>query len=189
MPYASVSDLPESVRSRLSDAQQKRWRATFNAFYARTKDEAGAHKAANAALRKGRESEMEFRITADIADFSKAADQRLVWGWAYTCEIDGEQVVDYSGDVCDWREMQKCAHDFALSPSIGGEMHKSHAGRVVETIFFSPELKKRLGCEHLPTGWFIGFRVDDDDAWEKVKNRTYRAFSIAGRGTFEDIAA
>ena len=32
----------------------------------------------------------------------------------------------------------------------------------------------------LPEGWWIGFYVDDDAAWEKIKDGTYKMFSIEG---------
>ena len=32
----------------------------------------------------------------------------------------------------------------------------------------------------LPVGWWIGFKVTDDDVWEKVKDGTYSMFSIEG---------
>ncbi len=39
----------------------------------------------------------------------------------------------------------------------------------------------------LPVGWWIGFYVDDDEAWEKIKNGTYKMFSIEGTATRETI--
>lgn len=134
--------------------------------------------------------ERDFRIEAEIIDFEKQAEEmRMAWGWAYVCEIDGEQVVDHSGQACEWLEMQKCAHEFGLSAGIGGEMHEKAAGRIVEQLFFTPYLKQVLACEHLPTGWFIGFKIFDPQAWEKVKNGTYRMFSIEGRAEIEEVAA
>lgn len=32
----------------------------------------------------------------------------------------------------------------------------------------------------VPTGWWIGFKVTDDDVWAKVKDGTYPMFSIEG---------
>ena len=32
----------------------------------------------------------------------------------------------------------------------------------------------------LPIGWWIGFKVTDEDVWKKVKDGTYPMFSIEG---------
>ena len=34
----------------------------------------------------------------------------------------------------------------------------------------------------IPEGWWVGFRVSDPDVWEKVKDGTYKMFSIEGTG-------
>jgi hypothetical protein len=39
----------------------------------------------------------------------------------------------------------------------------------------------------LPIGWWVGFKITDDNAWERVKNGTYRMFSIEGRASREPI--
>lgn len=33
----------------------------------------------------------------------------------------------------------------------------------------------------IPDGWWVGFRVDDDDVWKRVTDGTYGMFSIVGR--------
>ena len=33
---------------------------------------------------------------------------------------------------------------------------------------------------HMKRGWWIGFKVTDDDVWAKVKDGTYPMFSIEG---------
>ena len=37
-----------------------------------------------------------------------------------------------------------------------------------------------LAKDALPLGWWVGFRVDDDAAWEGVKKGEYKMFSIQG---------
>lgn len=32
----------------------------------------------------------------------------------------------------------------------------------------------------LPAGWWIGFKVTDEEVWQKVKDGTYPMFSIEG---------
>ena len=39
----------------------------------------------------------------------------------------------------------------------------------------------------LPVAWWIGFYIEDDDAWQRVKNGTYKMFSIEGKAQREEI--
>ena len=39
----------------------------------------------------------------------------------------------------------------------------------------------------LPVGWWIGFKVTDEDVWAKVKDGTYPMFSIEGSAIREEI--
>lgn len=111
------------------------------------------------------------------ADIAKVDEElRMVWGWAYVCEEDGQKIVDYSGEVMTWQELQKCAHSFS---GYGGVMHRTKGGELVDRIMFSPHVQKALGIE-VPIGWFVGYRVDDDDAWQGVLDGTYTGFSIHG---------
>ena len=70
----------------------------------------------------------------------------------------------------------------------GGEEHNSHLrkrARLVESCVFTEEKQKAMGIPPgvLPVGWWIGFHVDDDEAWEKIQNGTYKMFSIEGTAT------
>ena len=62
-------------------------------------------------------------------------------------------------------------------------------GKLVESCVFTAEKQKAMGIPEgtLPIGWWIGFKIEDDAAWEKVKNGTYRMFSIEGKATREPI--
>ncbi len=52
MPYATVTELPENIKSKYSDKAQKAYMETFNSIYAQTKDEARAFAAAASAANK-----------------------------------------------------------------------------------------------------------------------------------------
>jgi len=52
MPYSNTSELPKSVKDRLSPGKQRQWMATFNAIYGRTDSEGEAFAGANAAVKK-----------------------------------------------------------------------------------------------------------------------------------------
>lgn len=53
---------------------------------------------------------------------------------------------------------------------------------LVESVIFTPEKIAAMGIPEgtVPAGWWIGFKVTDDDVWAKVKDGTYPMFSIEG---------
>ena len=59
----------------------------------------------------------------------------------------------------------------------------------MESCVFTPEKLKAMRIPEgtVPLGWWVGFYVDDDDAWEKIKDGTYTMFSIEGRGEREPV--
>ena len=59
---------------------------------------------------------------------------------------------------------------------------KRIVAKLIESVVFTEEKMKLLGIPAgtLPVGWWIGFQVQDEDVWEKVKDGTYSMFSIEG---------
>lgn len=120
-------------------------------------------------------------------------DQRLVFGWAsVSVTVDGEQVQDLDGDMIDPGELERAAYDYVLDFRDAGEMHDQglrKKARLVESCVFTPEKLEAMGISEgaVPLGWWVGFYVDDDDAWERIKDGTYTMFSIEGRGEREPV--
>ena len=115
-------------------------------------------------------------------------DKKLVFGWAsisYTA--DGEHLEDLQHDLIDPEDMEESAYEYVLNFRDTGELHSPDLrkkGRLVESVVFTTEKMKAMGIPEgiLPIGWWVGFKIDDDEAWEKVKNGTYRMFSVEGTG-------
>ena len=115
-------------------------------------------------------------------------DKRLVFGWAsisYTA--DGEHLEDLQHDIIDPEDMEESAYEYVLNFRATGELHDPslrQKGRLVESVVFTTEKMRAMGIPEgiLPIGWWVGFKIDDDEAWEKVKNGTYRMFSVEGTG-------
>lgn len=111
-------------------------------------------------------------------------DKRLAFGWASaSANIKGEVVEDSYGDIIDIDELEQAAYKFVELYREGGEMHqRGGCGVLVESVIFTPEKMAAMGIPEgtVPAGWWIGFRVTDDDVWEKVKDGTYPMFSIEG---------
>ena len=120
-------------------------------------------------------------------------EKRLIFGWASVAiKIDGEQVVDHQKDMIDPDDLEEAVYKYVLNFRDGGEEHipkLRKKARMVESCMFTKEKMKAMGIPEgiVPEGWWIGFYVDDDDAWEKVKDGTYQMFSIEGQGVREEV--
>ena len=118
-------------------------------------------------------------------------DKRLVFGWAnIAVTVDGEQVLDYQEDMIDPEELETAAYRFVELYRDGGEMHqRTGVAVLVESVILTEEKQAAMGIEvgTMPVGWWVGFRVTDDDVWQKVKDGEYSMFSIGGSAIREEI--
>ncbi len=118
-------------------------------------------------------------------------DKRLAFGWANVAvTVDGEQTPDRQGDVIDTDVLEDAAYRFVELYREGGEMHeRGNVAVLVESVVFTKEKMWAMGIPEgtVPEGWWVGFRVLDDDVWEKVKTGEYSMFSIGGRAIREEI--
>lgn len=125
----------------------------------------------------------------EFSIFKTDDDKRLVFGWAsIAITVDGEQLEDRQKDIIDPEDLEEAAYEYVLNFRDTGEEHiKSmrKKGKLVESCVFTEEKQQAIGIPPgiIPVGWWIGFRIEDDSAWEKVKNGTYRMFSIEGKAT------
>ncbi len=116
---------------------------------------------------------------------AKSDDEKmLAFGWAsVSMRVDGELIEDWQGDMIEPGELEDAVYEYVRLYRDGGEMHER--GRVavlVESVVFTEEKMKAMGIPDgtLPIGWGVGFKVLDEDVWEKVKDGTYPMFSIEG---------
>lgn len=209
MPYERNADLPAAVRRVLPEEAQTIFRESVNnALEQYGGDEAKAFATAWAGLRRagwsrgedGKWHKVEKRGPGPPAlewrrpvTITKVDDeQRLVFGWlSVSQDENGNLIIDHQGDIIEPDELERMAYDFVLEARRAGEMHKrwEGVGRLVESMVFTPEKMEALGIPPgtLPVGWWVGFRIDDDEVWAKVKSGEYRAFSIGGTGIREEV--
>lgn len=110
----------------------------------------------------------------------------LVYGFANIVQnADGSPVVDLDNHIIEPDELENAAVDFMLNHRASGEMHEGGAnGVIVESLVASPAKYEAMGfpaevAKSMPTGLWIGVKVSPS-VFAKVKNGTYRAFSIHG---------
>ena len=153
--------------------------------------------------KKGSSNQHGYSVTkADAADvtwtctFSKTdEDKRQVFGWASVVEVDGSPVVDRQGDWITPDEIEKAAYEYVVKSRVGGHQHKRtetgafHASDMIESIVFTPEKIAKMGLpDDFPVGWWVGYKVHDDDTWAKVKKGDITGFSIHGKGRRQQVA-
>lgn len=125
-------------------------------------------------------------------NIQKSSDEkRLAFGWASISEDEsGTALVDLSEDVIDPETLENAAYEFVKLYREGGEMHeRGDCAVLVESVVFTKEKMAAMGIPDgtLPTGWWIGFYVTDDEVWEKVKSGEYPMFSIEGTAIPETV--
>lgn len=142
-------------------------------------------------IQKAEEPKPETVIKGRMNITKSDDEKRLAFGWAsISVEENGELLTDLSGDIIDPQELEQAAYKFVRLYREGGEMHeRGDCAVLIESIVFTPEKKMALGISDglVPTGWWIGFYVTDDEVWEKVKSGEYPMFSIEGKAIREEV--
>lgn len=126
-------------------------------------------------------------------------EKRIVFGWA-NVPFPAETVskgypdskVDLQGDMVDLESLEDAAYEFVLSSRTGGLDHTYVAGRLVESVVITEEKLASMGIPEnlwpsINKGWWVGFKIDNDEIWELVKSGEYSMFSIGGRAAKEAI--
>lgn len=139
----------------------------------------------------------------DFTIYKADDDKHLVFGWAsIAITVDGEVLEDRQHDMIDPEDLEEAAYEYVLNFRDTGEEHLPgyrKKGKLVESCVLTAEKQKAIGIPQgtVPVGWWIGFKIEDDDTWQRVKNGTYKMFSIEGKAerlpveksymTFEEV--
>lgn len=129
-----------------------------------------------------------------VFEIAKTDDEkRLIFGWAsVSADLSGKMIEDLQGDMLGIDELEHAAYEYVLGFRDAGEKHDPalrKKGRLIESVVFTPEKVKAMGITGpVKEAWWVGFYIDDDQAWEKVKSGEYQMFSIEGKAVREDVA-
>lgn len=113
-------------------------------------------------------------------------EKKQVFGWANIAVTkEGTPIQDLQNDMVEPEELEKAAYEHVLSFRSTGERHDPNLrqkGRLIESIVFTKEKLKAMNIAEgtLPYGWWIGYQIDDNATWEKIKKGEYQMFSIEG---------
>jgi hypothetical protein len=130
---------------------------------------------------------LAFAIKAKVEKLD--AEQRVAFGWASVATADdGTAIVDKQGDIIPTAELERAAYEFVESGRRPAEMHERQGvGRLVESFVVTAEKRAALGMPAGREGWWVGFRVDDDAVWNRVKAGELSEFSIGGEAVREVV--
>jgi hypothetical protein len=127
------------------------------------------------------------------------AEERIVFGWLYQSTTkSGEPVVDHSGETVEIHELEKAAYGFVRDSRKAGHMHERDAngeaigiGTLVECMVFTPEKCAHLGIPEgvMPAGIWVGFKIDDEEAWQGVKSGRLKMLSFGGTAIKQALGA
>lgn len=122
-------------------------------------------------------------------------EQQVIFGWASVSMIGGEVVVDKQNDMILIEDLEKAAYDYVLYCRTQGDMHKQGengvqpVGRMIESTVYTPEKYAKCGLLAVDPvtkkqifGWWVGFKVDDQNLWAMHKRGERPEFSIGGKG-------
>lgn len=128
----------------------------------------------------------------DLAVCKLDVEERNVFGWAYVSHApDGTILPDHSGEAVEKaQELEAAAYDFVLKSRVGGADHVGEAtSEMIESVVFTEAKIEKMGLPTglVPTGWWVGFHVNDDDLWKSVKAGERPAFSIEGSAVREPV--
>ena len=134
--------------------------------------------------------------------FSKLdTDQHLAFGWASVVKINGSPVLDKQGDIIEPEEIEKAAYSYVMKSRIGGDMHRRAAfgdalhkadgphkvSDMVESMVFTDDKIAKMGLpDEFPRGWWVGFKVHDENVWSEGRKGNRTGFSIHGKGIRKD---
>ncbi len=64
-------------------------------------------------------------------------------------------------------------------------------GRLVESVVLTKEKQSAMGIppNTVDVCWWVGFKVDNQDTWDKIKSGEYAMLSIGGEAVLEDAPA
>jgi hypothetical protein len=117
-------------------------------------------------------------------------DEQLAFGWLYLItDADGVDQHDASKVVFKAEDLEPAVYAYVLDSRDGGVMHlatRDSQGRpiakLVESMWFDKAKWEALGIDSDIVGWWVGYKVFDDDVWKAIAKGDLSMFSAGGTG-------
>lgn len=146
-------------------------------------------KISNSIEKYKEDSQVAKSYTFEIAKSNN--DKQIAFGWAMISRTaTGEEVVDLQGDCIDPEDLEDLAYNYVKLHRDVGQLHETEGeGCVVESVVFTEDKQEAIGIPKgtVPIGWWVGLFIEDPNVWARVKDGTYKAFSIEGSATREEV--
>jgi hypothetical protein len=194
MPWAPKDALTH--KKGLTPSQQKKWASIANSVLAQCEKDQGsdcegkAIRIANSQVDKSLDTEaLQLVLTATI---TKAIDsQRRLFGWASIAVMkNGSPLLDLQGDFIDIEDLEQGWYSYVKE---SGELNFQHrdgcSASLIEAIVFTPEKLEALGLakDALPLGAWVGYELENDADYQRVKDAQFLMFSIEGEAVREMV--
>jgi hypothetical protein len=128
----------------------------------------------------------EIQVELQQEVIAKLDDRRLIFLWMSVAKKDGAVVIDKQGDELAESELEEAVYAFMEETRTAKVNHAGPAvGKHIAGLVFTTELQKLLGVEMDRVGWLSVVKVDDDEAWRRVKAGELRMGSLAGHAIRE----
>ena len=191
MPLASVSDLPDSIRSRFGVEGQKRFLGAFNSAFCgtcanRSDQEACAFAIATAAAKKG-VSPVDLARAGKVV---KADDEKQI----LFVPVLVPDVEDAQGDIVLKEDVEDTANRFLVEYAAGeaelGLDHRETLDRTQAVIVqsWTEKVDATYGTDTIPEGtWMLGIHIPDEAIWKSAKEGDRTGASIEGTGIRTEV--
>ena len=119
------------------------------------------------------------------------SEQRRAFGWASVItDEDGQHFHDHQGTLIPTHELEESSYEYVQKSRKAGEMHSrtNGIGTLIASIVMTPEVRKAMDLPPGKVGWFVGFQVEDDATWARIKSGELSEFSIGGSAIKDPVA-
>jgi hypothetical protein len=119
-----------------------------------------------------------------------SAEQRMVYGWAIVSNDEHGPHFDTQGDHVSVDVARRAIHGFIRSGRGDLNHVRKGTGAIVEALVIDDELAEFLleALQKGERGALIGYKADDEEAWQGAKSGKLRGFSIGGKGRRRPVA-
>lgn len=124
-------------------------------------------------------------IDLSVEVMKAKSEDKMVFGWANVAlDKEGNAPFEWQDDIIPPSVLEKAAYNYVVKYRGTGEQHQGDVvGVMIESCMFTKQKMEQMGIPEgtIPEAWWIGFYIPDEEVFAKVKDGTYKMFSIQGK--------